>query len=395
MGVTVREKPKGSGVWWVFINEKGERQAKRIGSKTAATKVQKEIEVELARDAFHIGRRDIPTLAQYAEGWLENVVAETRKQNTYRAYKIIVNAHLVPALGSRRLDEITPKDVSDFVVAKKKAGLKTATVNGIKNCLGAMFKRAIHPDGYIKDNPARGVEVPRRPDEEGPKEADPFDFDERDILEATFKQDFPAYYPMIVCAFRTGLRPGELIALQWGDIQWPGRLPDGRVMPGTLTVRRNMTTNRVTTPKSKTSRREVRMTSGLVEVLEKHRRDVIEKTLRKGWGEVPEWVFPAEEGGHIHYARFLTKVWNKAMTKSKLRRRTPHDCRHTYASLRLAQGHPLAEVSKEMGHASADVTFKTYYKHMPRESATNIDELDGRKRSYPHATPAQPKGVNS
>lgn len=394
MGVTIREKPKGSGVWWVFINEKGERQAKRIGSKTAAVKVQKEIEVELAREAFRLGKKDIPTLAQYAEQWLENIVAVSRKHNTYRGYKIIVNAHLIPALGARRLDEITPKHVSDFVHAKKKSGLQTATVRSIRNCLSTIFKHAIHPDGYIKENPARGIEIPKRPEESDGKEADPFNFDERDILEATFKQHFSAFYPMIVCGFRTGLRPGELIGLQWGDIEWPSKTLEGREIPGTLTVRRNVTINRVTTPKSKTSRREVRMTSALVEVLEKHRRSMIEKTLRKGWGQVPEWVFASEEGSHIHYPRFLTKVWNKAMEKSKLRRRTPHDMRHTFASLRLALGHPLAEVSKEMGHASADVTFKTYYKHMPRVSATNIDELDGRKRSYPHATPAQPERVN-
>ncbi len=93
MGVTVREKPKGSGVWWVFINEKGQRQAKRIGSKTAATKVQKEIEVELARNAFHIGRKDIPTFRKYAEDWLENVAnlsldatLETGELENYRMY---------------------------------------------------------------------------------------------------------------------------------------------------------------------------------------------------------------------------------------------------------------------------------------------------------------------
>ena len=62
--------------------------------------------------------------------------------------------------------------------------------------------------------------------------------------------------------------------------------------------------------------------------------------------------------------------------------------RHTYATLRLSKGDSLAEVSKKMGHGNTDLTYKTYYKWLPRESRTNIDELD--KRTQPDATQAQP-----
>lgn len=47
--------------------------------------------------------------------------------------------------------------------------------------------------------------------------------------------------------------------------------------------------------------------------------------------------------------------------------------RHTYATLRLSKGDSLAEVSKEMGHSSAEITYKTYYKWLPKESRTDID----------------------
>jgi len=62
--------------------------------------------------------------------------------------------------------------------------------------------------------------------------------------------------------------------------------------------------------------------------------------------------------------------------------------RHTYATLRLSKGDSLAEVSKEMGHSSAEITYKTYYKWLPKESRTNIDELDN---PQPSATQAQPE----
>jgi len=81
-------------------------------------------------------------------------------------------------------------------------------------------------------------------------------------------------------------------------------------------------------------------------------------------------------------------VWNKAVERSELMKRTPHDMRHTYATLRLSKGDSLAEVSKEMGHGSPEITFRTYYKWLPKESRSSIDELD---RAHPAAPQAHPE----
>ena len=61
--------------------------------------------------------------------------------------------------------------------------------------------------------------------------------------------------------------------------------------------------------------------------------------------------------------------------------------RHTYATLRLSKGDSLAEVSKEMGHSTTEITYRTYYKWLPKESRSDIDELD----TQPHATQTQPE----
>jgi len=119
------------------------------------------------------------------------------------------------------------------------------------------------------------------------------------------------------------------------------------------------------------------MTGQLMETLKQQRQRIKEEKLRKGWDELPEWVFFNEEGGFLNYGNFIYRVWNRAMEKSGLRRRTPHDMRHTYATLRLSKGDSLAEVSKEMGHGTTDITYRTYYKWLPKESLSNIDELDG------------------
>ncbi len=374
MGVTVREKPKGSGVWWIFVNDRGQRQSRRIGSKSAAVRVQKEIEAELAREAFRIGRKDIPTFHEYAENWLESVAKLSLKNSTQRSYANLLRNNVYPAIGSKPLDAITSKDVSDLVLATIKKGLRSSTAKNMKNCISAVFRHAIIPDGLIKVNPARGVPVPKPEGETAKREADPLTWKERDILERTFREHFPYYHPLVVLGTRTGLRIGELLALQWGDIDFIQRL---------ILVQRNITHGKLTTPKSRAGRRMVRLTTNAVEALERHRKVMIERTLKRGWKELPEWVFTGEDGNPINYGNFIHRVWNKAMMKSKLRRRTPHDLRHTYATLRLSNGDSLTEVSKEMGHGSPDITYRTYYKWLPKESRTDIDALDN-PCTHPH-----------
>ena len=75
-------------------------------------------------------------------------------------------------------------------------------------------------------------------------------------------------------------------------------------------------------------------------------------------------------------SRDPVRVWKEAIKRAGLERRIPHDLRHTYATLRLSMGHPLAELSKELGHSNIQITYNTYYRWIPTESVTNIDDLD-------------------
>ncbi|SPD73584.1 hypothetical protein PITCH_A190160 [uncultured Desulfobacterium sp.] len=290
------------------------------------------------------------------------------KNSTRIGYQRIIDVDLLPSFATVPLNEITSKAIGDFIYLKIKSGLRSGTVKNIKNCMSAILKSAHTPDGYIEVNPARGVIVPRPEDEIPAREPDPLPWDERVQLEKVFMDHFPRYYPLVLCGFRTGLRIGELIALKWSDIDFFNEL---------IMVQRNITRGKITTPKTKSSKRFVRMTTQLIEVLKKHRQQAKEEKLKKGWDEVPEWVFYNEDGQFINYYNFIPRVWNRAMERSGLRRRTPHDMRHSYATLRLSKGDSLAEVSKEMGHGSTDITYRTYYKWLPKESRSDINELDG------------------
>jgi integrase len=320
----------------------------------------------------------VPTLREYVQGWkddegvhlgwFDKVARLSLKNSTRRGYELILNAHLLPAFGTKKLDEINSRVIGDFIFTQFKHGLRSNTIKNMKNCLSAILRHSCNPDGYIHSNPARGILIPKPEDETALREPDPATWEEREHLENVFSECFSRYYPLVLCGFRTGLRIGELIALQWQDIDFFNKL---------LVVQRNVTRGKITTPKSRSSRRTVRMTRQLVTVLQNHRKNMKEEKLRKAWTNLPEWVFPNEDASFLSYPNFIHRVWNRALEKSGLRRKTPHDMRHTYATLRLSKGDSLAEVSKEMGHASTEITYRTYYKWLPKESRSNIDELDG------------------
>lgn len=151
MGVKVREKVKGSGIWWIFIEHQGHRKSKMIGeNKKLALEVAKQLEAKIVLGHFDLleeGDTEVPTLFQYVFGWtdkdgeknlgwLDKYAKLSLKRSTRSVYKNLLKVHILPEMGKRRLDEITPKMVGDFIVKKFGQGLRSQTVKNLKNCLG-------------------------------------------------------------------------------------------------------------------------------------------------------------------------------------------------------------------------------------------------------------------
>jgi integrase len=110
---------------------------------------------------------------------------------------------------------------------------------------------------------------------------DPFTIEEEARFLDAAHRHFPRHYAMLLCAPRTGLRFGELVGLQWGDLDFQGRFID---------VRRSVGDGgRVELPKNKRIRR-VDMSRQLAEELQRLKTARAEEALAKGWGQVPKWV---------------------------------------------------------------------------------------------------------
>lgn len=179
------------------------------------------------------------------------------------------------------------------------------------------------------------------------------------------------------------MRLGEGLALKTGDIDFTGQF---------IEIKRAFVENRLTTPKSGKSRR-VDMSPQLAATLNKLLHQTKVTTVKKGWGKAPEWLFFNEEGNPLDQGNIRARVHYKVCEKAKLRQVRIHDLRHSYATIRISAGHNIADVSRQLGHASIKITVDTYYHWIPNQASTEVADLDeiGKNRDKPQPISNQNK----
>lgn len=160
------------------------------------------------------------TFVQYATIWLERI-QQTRKVSTYCDYDRMVRKVFLPAFGNLELCDVTREKVKRMAYQSLKQGQSPMTVQNLVRGLSSMLSHAVE-DGLLTNNRALrpGKFMPRVSKR---RSVDPFDRSEVVTLLRTVQKDYAAYYPLLLCAVRTGLRQGELIALQWADIDFHSR----------------------------------------------------------------------------------------------------------------------------------------------------------------------------
>jgi len=165
------------------------------------------------------------------------------------------------------------------------------------------------------------------------------------------------------------MRIGEAFGLQWRDMDFSR---------GQALVRRNIPPHRhVETPKTAASERKVDLSPELAAELKRILVDKKKQALAAGKPfDMEQWAFPNDEGTPIFYTNFLRRVWYRVQDAAKVRRRTPHDLRHSWASHMLSAGADLAWVSAQLGHANPATTLRIYAHWVPGTRRVSTAVLD-------------------
>jgi integrase len=373
MGVKVREKPKGSGIYWIFINHNSRRKSKKIGmDEKLANEVAEKIKAKLVLGEMSIEKMEEPcsTFKEYAELWLS--LPHDWKEATRDSYNLNLNKHVYPALGKSRINDIRRKDLKAFFDNLLISGLSPGTISLVRAPISGVLSFAVDSE-LIENNPLDSLKLKHK---KRSFKIEPLTDDEVGKLleEAKLLKD-GYYYPHILCALRTGMRIGEIKALKWKDIDFKKRQ---------IEVRRSCRRGRITGTKTD-KRRRVDMTPHLTETLKELRTRQKRDSLKNGQ-PVPEWVF-ANKWGKIFSRDTFENALNRCLEEANLRRIRIHDLRHTYATIRLMRGHNVGDVSYQLGHSSIKMTYDVYAHWIPGQFKSEVDELDQVHSNAPQAHP--------
>jgi integrase len=410
MGVKVREKDKDSGIWWVFINYKGKRSSRQIGTKKAADKVKEHIEarLKLGQDALPKEKPSSPTLKAYWQGFEDTYLPLVVCENTMASYRQSFRIHILPELGNLRIDEITRDQVKAFIAKLTQKLARIRKIEKFKDeTTGKMERRVIYierslsrssiriilaalsvvlnnavEDGRITTNHAGRLGKYYKQAKNLHEEIQPLTQQEVPLFLEAVRTHFPEYFPLFLAAIHTGMRSGELAALRWSDIDFAGKF---------IRLQKNVARGKVGDTKTRKSRC-VDISDELLHTLEQLRRSRKAEYLRRGKNEIPEWVFlgpgriekdedtgqlKRAEGQRVDMQNVKNRVFHKCLEKAGLRRIRFHELRHTYATLLLMQGESPAYVKDQLGHSSIKMTVDIYGHWIPGANRQAVNRLPG------------------
>ncbi len=349
---TVRQRKDGrwEGRAVVGYDEKGLPKTKNVLEKTKRECQEKLKQlIETLGSATREKTRPEMSFGEWIDFWYQNYVKPRLRPTTQACYEGRIYRHIIPELGKIPLNQLSQKDLQQFYTRLKKGGrliraeqfgpgLSDSMVRGCHVTCCAALEKAVQ-EGMIRSNPSAGCKLPPKRGREmqvlGREELQRF------LLQAQAEGCFELFL-LDLC---TGLRRGELLALQWGDLDFD---------TGTLTIEKQIYAVKgqlqLSVPKTKASIRRLVLPPGVVEVLREYRRGVDSR-----------WMFPSPVKEDTPLSpgaarRRLQHILERAGCKHV----RFHDLRHTFATLSLENGMDVKTLSAMLGHVSAGTTLDIY-----------------------------------
>lgn len=321
-----------------------------------------------------------PLFGEYAQDWLDarDIVQGTRKNYIY-----CFNHYWMPHLATLPLDQINSALLRKLMAKLTFPSARTKREALIK--LNSVMKAAMR-DELILRNPVDSIERPKPIK----KQIDPFTQEEADKiiahLYANLSKRSEGYGPYFEFAFYTGMRPAEIMALRWDEIDLEARtahvcriVADGQVHERTKTK----------------VNRYVLLNSRALHALEVARRQRLERARRKQAFPDSPYVFPPSvRNEHIKNTHRADEHFKKALAHVGVRPRPQYNCRHTYATICLMAGMNPAFIASQLGH-SVQMLLSTYARWLNSSADwQELEKLEARPENGENGTNVvQPKAI--
>lgn len=352
------------GLWVARINigtdATGKRKRQAVyghTKKEVADKLTKLAAQKLDGTLIDNGRL---TVGDYLDRWLADSVTLTTRASTLASYKQIARLHITPKIGSVKLSKLSAAHVQNLIAEMTRANKSARLVQMTYAVLHRALFVAVRW-GLVIRNVTEAVDRPTVPEHE----ITPLTAEQAKLFLEAAETD--RLYALYVLALTTGCRQGELLGLEWADLD---------LKAGTLMVRRtlvelggNLTTNE---PKTAKGKRLIELPEMAVEALWQHKA----RMLTEGLSACP-LVFCDTEGNYLRRQNLRRRSFRPILIQSKLKGVRFHDLRHSSATLLLGAGvHPKI-VQERLGHSQIGITMNIYSHVLPSMQREASGKLDG------------------
>lgn len=331
------ETASGATLYRVRYRTPDHRQTDKRGFKTKrdAEAFANTVEVKKLTGEFIPETAGRVTVAELAPDWLTRKEQATAKSN-YRMIESAWRVHVKPKWGRWQVSKITVPDVEAWVAQMVRDGRGATTVLRAHGVLSGVLQDAVKAK-RLAVNPARGIEgLPRKT----ARRHIYLSADDVHRLAAESGQHRALVYVLAFC----GLRWGEAIALRVGDVEFLKRR---------LVVSENAVQLGADHAVGQTKGRTVRSVPVPSFVLD----EISPLCAGKAAGDL---VFPGPDGKYLPRPKSTRGWFSGAVQRAKVQAITPHDLRHTAASLAVSAGVNVLALQRMLGHKSAKVTLDTY-----------------------------------
>ena len=288
------------------------------------------------------------------------------KASTFSRYQGLLELHILPELGEVDLEALTRRRIQEFLTQKKKEGslrnsgegLSATTINLMLTVLNLAFEYACDME-YLEENPC--TRLKRVPDDS--KSIEAFTKEEqRKIEKQIAESNDRRLFGIILCLY-TGLRIGELLGLEWRDVDF-----ERGVIKIDKTVYRDKNDSGnweliIDTPKTKSSKREIPLPRYLLELMQ-NQKDA----------NISNYVVENKKGERMSI-RSYQYMFERLTEKSGVRKLNFHALRHTFATRALECGMDVKTLSEIMGHKNASITLNRYAHSMMETKIAMMQKL--------------------
>ena len=380
--IFLRKDGRWEGRVVVGYKENGNPKTKSVTAKTQSECKEKlqELKEQCGRTTDRL-KPDMP-FGDWMDFWYQNFSKPKIRQTTMECYENRIYNHIIPEIGKIPLCKLTQNDLQQFYARLKKGGrrrlveyygegLSDRMVRSCHTTCRTALEKAV-TEGLITTNPAIGCRLP-------PKKAKEMQVLTQDEIRLFLIQAHEeGYYEFFLLELTTGMRRGEILGLQWKDVNFS---------TGELHIRRQVVKKGAQTliskPKTKSSIRTILLPPGMVEILAELKKNA-----------TCDWVFPSPvKEGEPRNPDSLYGRFQKILKRAQCKKVRFHDLRHTFATMALENGIDIKTLSAMIGHISAETTLNIY-SHitdtMQRQAAVKIDrEIGGTDAQMPE--PELPK----